>query len=59
MNRRGQIKKTNEVYKTKANKHRKQLEFKPGDQVWLCLRKKRFPSRGRTNSWLEVMALLR
>jgi len=40
-----QIEKTNEAYKARANKHRKQLEFKPGDLVWLHLRKERFPSR--------------
>jgi len=42
---RNQIEKTNEAYKAKANKHRKSLEFKPEDLVWLHLRKERFPSR--------------
>jgi len=42
---RNQIEKTNEAYKAKANKHRKSLEFKLGDLVWLHLRKERFPSR--------------
>ena len=41
---RNQMEKTNEAYKAKANKHRKSLEFKPGDLVWLHLRKERFPS---------------
>jgi len=41
---RNQIEKTNEAYKARANKHRKQLEFQPGDLVWLHLRKERFPS---------------
>ena len=40
-----QIKKTNEAYKAKADKNRKQLEFKLGDLVWLHLRKERFSSR--------------
>ena len=40
-----QIETTNEAYKAKGNKNRKQLEFKPGDLVWLHLRKDRFPSR--------------
>jgi len=40
-----QIKKANEVYKARANKHRTQLEFQPGDLVWLHLRKERFPSQ--------------
>jgi len=40
-----QIEKANEAYKARANKHRRQLEFKPGDLVWLHLRKERFPSR--------------
>jgi len=42
-----QIEKTNEAYKAKANKNRKQLEFKLGDLVWLHLRKERFPSRSK------------
>jgi len=35
------------MYKARANKHCKGLTFKPGDLVWLHLRKERFPSRGR------------
>jgi len=42
---RAQIEKVNEQYKTKANKNQTHLEFKPGDLVWLHLRKERFPSR--------------
>jgi len=42
---RNQIERTNEAYKAKANKHKRQLEFKPGDLVWLHLGKERFPSR--------------
>jgi len=49
---RNQIEKTNEAYKTRANKHRKALEFKPGDLVWLHHRKERFPSRRKS----ELMA---
>jgi len=41
---RNQIEKTNEAYKARENKHRRQLEFQPGDLVWLHHRKKRFPS---------------
>jgi len=58
---RGQIEKTNEAYKAKAYKHNKQLEFKPGDLVWLHLRKERFPSRrkkklmARSNGPFEVI----
>ena len=37
-----QIKKANERYQTQANKHRKQALFKPGDLVWVHLRKERF-----------------
>jgi len=40
-----QIEKANERYKSQANKHRKQALFKPGDLVWLHLRKERFPSK--------------
>jgi len=45
---RGRIEKTNEANKAnkaKANKHRRQLEFKPRDLLWLHLRKERFPSK--------------
>ena len=42
---RNHIEKTNAAYKARANKHRKKLEFYPGDLVWLYLRKERFPSR--------------
>ena len=42
---RAQTEKTTAVYKEKANKHRKHMEFSPGDLVWLHLRKKRFHSR--------------
>ena len=34
-----------EMYKARANKHCKAITFKPGDLVWLYLRKERFPSR--------------
>jgi len=53
---RGQIEKTNEAYKAKENKHRKQLELKLGELVWLHIRKERFPSRRKNKLWLEVMA---
>ncbi|ONK69608.1 uncharacterized protein A4U43_C05F24760 [Asparagus officinalis] len=39
------IEKVIELYKKKANKHCNSLEFKPGDLVWLHLRKERFPTR--------------
>ena len=42
---RAHIEKANEAYKAWENKNRKQYEFKPGDLVWLHLRKERFPSR--------------
>ena len=42
---RAKIEKTNEMYKARANKHRKAITFKPGDLVWIHLRKERFPSR--------------
>lgn len=34
-----------EMYKARANKHRKAITFKLGDLVWLHLREDRFPSR--------------
>jgi len=58
---RNQIKKTNEAYKASANKHKRQLEFKPGDLVWLHLRTERFPSRrknklmARTEGPFEIL----
>jgi len=33
------------MHKVRANKHCKALTFKPGDVVWLHLRKERFPSQ--------------
>ena len=33
------------MYKASTNKHRKVITFKPGDLVWIHLRKERFPSR--------------
>ena len=43
-----QIEKSNERYKSQANKHRKQALFKPGDLVWVHLRKERFPSKRKS-----------
>jgi translation initiation factor IF-1 len=38
-----QIEKTNEKYRTAANKGRKEMKLEPGDLVWVHLRKDRFP----------------
>jgi len=46
---RAKIEKTNEMYKVRANKHRKALTFKSRDLVWLHLRRERFPSWRRNN----------
>ncbi|GAV62779.1 hypothetical protein CFOL_v3_06302, partial [Cephalotus follicularis] len=43
-----QIKKSNEIYKNKANKHRKKVVFQPGDLVWIHLMKGRFPSKRKS-----------
>ena len=40
-----QIEKMNAQYKARSNKKRKQHIYKPGDLVWLHLRKERFPSK--------------
>ena len=40
-----QIEKSNERYQSQANKHRKQVLFKPGDLVLVHLRKEWFPSK--------------
>ena len=39
------IEKMNDQYKARSNKKRKQPTFKPGDLVWLHLRKERFPQK--------------
>jgi len=44
----GQIKKSNEHYRSKANKHRKQALFQTGDLVWMHLRKERFSSKRKS-----------
>ena len=37
------IEKKNEKYQRATSKHRKKVEFKVGDLVWIHLRKERFP----------------
>ena len=37
------IERTNGKYKISGDKGRKQLDFEPGDLVWLHLRKEQFP----------------
>ena len=44
------IEKKNEQYATKANKGRRQVLFKPGDLVWVHMRKERFP----THRWSKL-----
>jgi len=44
----GQIERSNEHYRSQANKHRKQALFQPGDLVWVHLRKERFPSKRKS-----------
>jgi len=43
-----QIEKSNERYQSHASKHRKQPLFKPGDLVWVRLRKERLPSKRKS-----------
>ena len=43
------IEKKNEQYVTKANNGRRQVLFKPGDWVWVHMRKERFPARKWAN----------
>ncbi|GAV88278.1 hypothetical protein CFOL_v3_31701, partial [Cephalotus follicularis] len=45
---RAKIKKANDAYKRKANKHRRKTEFQQGDLVWVNLRKERFPSNRKS-----------
>ena len=52
---RNHIEKANVAYKASANKHRKQMEFNPGDLVWLHLRKEWFPSRKKNKLWQKGM----
>ena len=42
---RTRIEKVNDMYKARANKHRKQQGYNVGDLVWLHLRKERFPGK--------------
>jgi len=39
------IEKTNVAYEAHANKHRRKIVFRPGDLVWIHLRKECFPSK--------------
>jgi len=50
---RAKIEKNNEMYKARANKHRKAITFKPRDLRWLHLIKERFHQEGETNSCQE------
>ena len=50
-----QVEKTNTIYKGKANKHRKHMEFSLGDLVWLHLRKERFPLRRKNKLMTRVI----
>ena len=43
------IENKNEQYVTKANNGRRQVLFKPGDWVWVHMRKERFPARKWAN----------
>ena len=43
------------MYKARANKHRKAITFKPGDLVWLQLRKERFPSRRKGDGPFKIL----
>jgi len=43
-----QIEKANERYQNQANKNQKQAIFKPGDLVWVHLRKERFPPKRKS-----------
>ena len=40
-----QIEKKNKLYASKANKGRKLVVFQLGDQVWVHMRKERFPNQ--------------
>jgi len=43
-----QIEKSNEQYRSQANKHRKQALFQSGDLVWVHLRKERFRTKRKS-----------
>jgi len=45
---RARIEKFNEHNKIQANKSRRDVQFKPGDLVWIHLRKERFPSKRKS-----------
>jgi len=45
---RAKIEKSNATYATQVNKGRKRRTFRPGDLVWVHLRKERFPSKRKS-----------
>ena len=45
---RAKIERFNDQPKDGVNKHRKEVQFKPRDLVWIHLRKERFPSKRRS-----------
>ena len=42
------IEKRNSIYEKQANKGRKKVVFKPGDWVWIHMRKERFPTQRKS-----------
>jgi len=48
------IEKSNASYQAQANKHKRRVVFKPGDLVWVHLRKERFPSKRKTKLMLRA-----
>ena len=41
-------------YTAQANKHKREKLFKPGDLVWIHLRKEHFPSKRKTKLMLRA-----
>jgi len=50
---RERIEKSNKQAKQRANEHRKDAQFQPGDLVWIHLRKERFLSKRKTKLMLR------
>ena len=53
------ISKMNEVYKIRSDKKRRQHRFKPGDFVWIHLRKERFPQKRKNKLMSKADVLLK
>jgi len=40
-------------YQVQANKHKKKVVFKPGDSIWIHLRKEIFPFKRKSKAYVK------